>query len=206
MSAHDSNGGGATNSELREKNKPSASLRDQNFISVLPNEASPVGIAILYLIVFALLGGGVLTILWHIIAGDWVYSISGLCFFFLAFFPLYMLVLGRSEYRLRIQHSTNTLMFESVFYGFRWNFEQKRLSEALYLGFHKKETVETDDNGYTTGNSWTEYNVHGLSAEGDWELKIRDVVTSFENRKEKAKEIADAIGVEFLEFDVLKDR
>ena len=205
MSAHDSDGGVATNSELQVKNKPSASLRDQNFISVLPDEASPVGIAILYLIVFVLLGGGVVTILWQIIAGDWVDSIFGLLFFFFAFFPLYMLGLGRSEYRLRVQHSTNTLMFESVFHRFRWNFEEKRLSEALYLGFHKKETVETDDNGYTTGNSWTEYNVHGLSAEGDWELKIRDVVTCFENRKQKAKEIADAIGVEFLEFDELED-
>ena len=53
--------------------------------------------------------------------------------------------------------------------------------------------------------SWTEYNIHGVSAEGDWKLKIRDVVTSFDNRKQKAKEIADAIGVEFLEFDELED-
>ena len=205
MGNHDSYDDAASSSDLQVKNKPAYSTQDRVFASVLPDEASPVGIAILYLIVFVLLGGGVLTILWQIIGGFWVNLIFGLCLFFFAFFPLYMLVLGRSEYRLRVQHTTDLLIFESVFHRFRWLREEKRLSEALYLGFHWKENVETDDEGHTSGHSWTEYNVHGISAEGDWELKIRDVVTCFENRKQKAKEIADAIGVEFLEFDELED-
>ena len=204
VGAHDLDGGGTTSSDMQAKNKPSASLNDQTFISTLPDEASPVGIAILYLSVFFLLGGGILTIFWQINAGVWLDSIFGLGFFFFAIFPLYMLIIGRSEYRLRVQHSTDSLIFESVFHRFRWQYEEKRLSEAIYLGFQKKETEETDDRGYPI-NSWTEYNIHGVSAEGDWKLKIRDVVTSFDNRKQKAKEIADAIGVEFLEFDELED-
>ena len=192
-------------SDSQMENKPSASLRDQTFVSVLPDEASPVGIAILYLSVFALVGGGVSTIVRQITAGVSLEAILGLCFFFFAYFPLYMLFMGRSEYRLRVKHSTDSLIFESVFHRFRWHREEKRLSEALYLGFHWKENVETDDKGHTSGNSWTEYNVHGRSAEGDWELKIRDVVTCFENRKQKAKEIAEAIGIEFREFDKLED-
>tara|TARA_Y100000766_G_scaffold257176_1_gene244497 strand:- start:337 stop:972 length:636 start_codon:yes stop_codon:yes gene_type:complete len=192
-------------SDSQMENKPSASLRDQTFVSVLPDEASPVGIAIIYLSVFVLVGGGVLTIVREITAGDWLEAIFGVGFLVLAYFPLYMLFMGRSEYRLRVKHSTDSLIFESVFHRFRWLREEKRLSEALYLGFHWKENLETHDDGHTSGHAWTEYNVHGRSAEGDWELKIRDVVTCFENRKQKAREIADAIGVEFREFDKLED-
>ena len=205
MGNHDSYDGAASSSDLQVKNKPAYSTQDRVFASVLPDEASPVGIAILYLSVFVLVGGGVLTIVRQITAGVRLEAMLGLCFFFFAYFPLYMLFMGRSEYRLRVKHSTDSLIFESVFHRFRWLREEKRLSEALYLGFHWKENVVTDDEGHTSGHSWTEYNVHGISAEGDWELKIRDVVTCFENRKQKAKEIADAIGVEFLEFDELED-
>ena len=47
-----------------------------------------------------------------------------------------------------------------------------------------------------------EYIVHGHSSEeGEWELRIQDLILRFENHRRRAEEIAEAIGVEFRESD-----
>ena len=103
-----------------------------------------------------------------------------------------------SVYRLRVQHSTDLLIFDSTFRGRSWRVKERRLSESLYLRYHKwtEDHTDSDGNSYTTTHY--ECEIHGHSdEEGEWKLDITSMVETFDGSKEMAREIARAIGIEF---------
>ena len=103
-----------------------------------------------------------------------------------------------SVHRLRVQHSTDLLVFDSTFRGRSWRVKERRLSESLYLRYHKWTETETDSDGNRTTTTHREYEIHGHSdEEGEWELDITSMVETFDDSKEMAREIAEAIGIEF---------
>ena len=106
---------------------------------------------------------------------------------------------GVIKERLRVQHSRDRLVYQATLLGLGLPplrglgllSEKRRLSEAVYL-----ETDKDGDDGM----------IHGRSSEGvEWELDIDSVVSEMadsENRhppprEKKAREIAEAIGIEF---------
>ncbi|MCH2641176.1 MAG: hypothetical protein MKZ55_01715 [Candidatus Thalassarchaeum sp.] len=106
---------------------------------------------------------------------------------------------GVIKERLRVQHSRDRLVYQATLLGrglpplrgLGLLSEKRRLSEAVYL-----ETDKDGDDGM----------IHGRSSEGvEWELDIDSVVSEMaesENRhnpprEKKAREIAEAIGIEF---------
>ena len=85
--------------------------------------------------------------------------------------------------RLRVQHSKDRLVHQELVLGIPVLFTSERLSEALYL--------ETDKNGKY-------YVIHGRSSEGkEWEISIRALISTFDNSRYMARQIANAIGIEF---------
>ena len=103
-----------------------------------------------------------------------------------------------SVYRLRVQHSTDLLIFDSTFRGRSWRVKERRLSESLYLRYHKWTEDYTDSDGNSTTTTHHEYEIHGHSdEEGEWKLDITSMVETFDGSKEMAREIARAIGIEF---------
>ena len=102
-----------------------------------------------------------------------------------------VLVKIMSVHRLRVKHSTDLLVFDSTYRGREFHSEERRLSEAIYLEYRE-----------TTGRSTTQTSittiVHGRSSEeGEWKLRIGDLVERSQSKQEKALEIADAIGIDF---------
>ncbi len=103
-----------------------------------------------------------------------------------------------SVHRLRVQHSTDLLVFDSTFRGRSWRVKEKRLSESLYLNYHTWKETGTDSEGNRTTTTHHEYEIHGHSdEEGEWKLDITSMVETFDDSKKMAREIAKAIGIEF---------
>ena len=103
-----------------------------------------------------------------------------------------------SVHRLRVQHSTDLLVFDSTFRGRSWRVKERRLSESLYLRYHKWTETDTDSDGNRTTTTHREYEIHGHSDEGgEWELDITSMVETFDDSTKMAREIARAIGIEF---------
>ena len=103
-----------------------------------------------------------------------------------------------SVHRLRVQHSTDLLIFDSTFRGRSWRVKERRLSESLYLRYHKWTETDTDSDGNSTTTTHHEYEIHGHSdEEGEWKLDITSMVETFDDSKKMAREIAKAIGIEF---------
>ncbi len=103
-----------------------------------------------------------------------------------------------SVHRLRVQHSTDLLVFDSTFRGRSWRVKERRLSESLYLRYHKWRETDTDSDGNRTTTTHREYEIHGHSdEEGEWELDITSMVDTFDDSTKMAREIARAIGIEF---------
>ena len=103
-----------------------------------------------------------------------------------------------SVYRLRVQHSTDLLIFDSTFRGRSWRVKERRLSESLYLRYHKWTEKDTDPDGNSYTTTHYECEIHGHSdEEGEWKLDITSMVETFDGSKEMAREIARAIGIEF---------
>ena len=104
-----------------------------------------------------------------------------------------------SVHRLRVQHSTDLLIFDSTFRGRSWRVKERRLSESLYLRYRKWTETDTDSDGNRTTTTHHEYEIHGHSdEEGEWKLDITSLVETFDDdSKEMAREIAKAIGIKF---------
>ena len=103
-----------------------------------------------------------------------------------------------SVHRLRVQHSTDLLVFDSTFRGRSWRVKERRLSESLYLRYHKWTETDTDSDGNSTTRTHYECEIHGHSDEGgEWELDITSMVETFDDSTKMAREIAKAIGIEF---------
>ena len=103
-----------------------------------------------------------------------------------------------SVHRLRVQHSTDLLVFDSTFRGRSWRVKERCLSESLYLRYHKWTETDTDSDGNRTTTTHHEHEIYGHSAEaGEWKLDITSLVETFDDSKKMAREIAKAIGIEF---------
>ena len=124
-------------------------------------------------------------------------------FFQMSFLMVPLIALGWlfkkfSVHRLRVQHSTDLLIFDSTFRGRSWRVKERRLSESLYLRYHKWTETDTDSDGNRTTTTHRAYEIHGRSdEEGEWELDITSMVETFEYSTKMAREIARAIGIEF---------
>ena len=127
------------------------------------------------------------------------YFLGGISFFLFPLFMLGWLFKIFSVHRLRVQHSTDLLVFDSTFRGWSWRVKERRLSESLYVRYHKWTETDTDSDGNRTTTTHREYDIHGHSnEEGEWELDITSLVETFDDdSKEMAREIAEAIGIEF---------
>ena len=103
-----------------------------------------------------------------------------------------------SVHRLRVQHGTDLLIFDSMFRGRSWRVKERRLSESLYLRYHKWTETDTDSDGNRTTTTHRAYEIHGHSdEEGEWELDITSMVETFDESTKMAREVAEAIGIEF---------
>ena len=112
---------------------------------------------------------------------------------------LYRNVLFRiiSVHRLRVQHSTDLLVFDSTYRGREFHSEERRLSEAAYLEYRETTSRTTDSHGDSTKYTSITAIVHGRSSEEEvWKLSIGALIRKFQNKQKKALEIADAIGIE----------
>ena len=108
-----------------------------------------------------------------------------------------VLVKIMSVHRLRVKHSTDLLVFDSTYRGREFHSEERRLSEAIYLEYRETTRQTTDSEGKSTTHTSITAIVHGRSSEeGEWKLRIGDLVESYQSKQEKALEIADAIGIE----------
>jgi hypothetical protein len=98
-----------------------------------------------------------------------------------------------SMHRLRVNHTMDELVFDSIFLGCRYWRKRKKLSDSLYLRCHK--TVSTDENNQTSTHYI--YIIHGNSGKKrDWKLNISNMMRGKPNNN-KAKEIAKSIGIKF---------
>ena len=106
---------------------------------------------------------------------------------------------GLSKKRLRVQHSVDRLVFESTLLG-RVNYSKERpLSEAEYLEYKVTVYHGHDADGNSTKSTRRTYIVHGHSSEeGEWEISIEDLILQSERHGRKAREIAEAIGIEVI--------
>ncbi len=103
-----------------------------------------------------------------------------------------------SVHRLRVQHSTDLLLFDSTIRGRSWRVKERRLSESLYLRYHKWTETDTDSDGNRTTTTHREYEIYGHSdEEGEWKLDITSMVETFDDSSKMAREIARAIGIDF---------
>ena len=108
-----------------------------------------------------------------------------------------VLVKIMSVHRLRVKHSTDLLVFDSTYRGREHHFEERRLSEAVYLEYRETTHRSHDSEGNSTTSKWITAIVHGRSSEEEeWKLRISDLVERYQSKQEMALEIADAIGIE----------
>ena len=129
-----------------------------------------------------------------------VYSAEGLGFnlifiglIFIMLFSYFFIPL-LSMYRLRVNHTMDELVIDSIFLGCRWRRKRKKLSEILYLRYRK--TVSKDENN----NTHTHYNyiIHGNSGKKrDWKLNISNMMRDPNHPNKMAREISKSIGITF---------
>ena len=126
------------------------------------------------------------------------YLLMQMSFLLVPLFMLGWLFKIFSVHRLRVQHSTDLLVFDSTFRGRSWRVKERSLSESLYMRYHKWTETGTDSDGNRTTTTHREYEIHGHSdEEGEWELDITSMVETFDDSTKMAREIARAIGIEF---------
>ena len=122
----------------------------------------------------------------------------GIPFVLIGLLCILILLSGLSKKRLRVQHSVDRLIFESTFLGRVNYFKERPLSEAAYLQYTKTQYQSTDGDGNSTTSTRRTYIVHGHSSEeGEWEISIEDLILQSGAHRRKAREIADAIGIDF---------
>ena len=108
------------------------------------------------------------------------------------------LLSGLSKKRLRVQHSVDRLVFESTFLGRVNYYKERPLSEAEYLEYKVTVHHGHDADGNSTKSTMRTYIVHGHSSEeGEWEISIEDLILQSGDHRQKAREIADAIDIDF---------
>mgnify|MGYP005747269759 CR=1 FL=1 len=126
------------------------------------------------------------------------YLLMQMSFLLVPLFMLGWLFKIFSVHRLRVQHSTDLLVFDSTFRGRSWRVKERSLSESLYMRYHKWTETGTDSDGNRTTTTHREYEIHGHSdEEGEWKLDITSMVETFDDSTKMAREIARAIGIEF---------
>ena len=105
---------------------------------------------------------------------------------------------GLSKRRLRVQHSIDRLVYEHSFFGHVHYFKDRPLSESAYLEYKKTQNRFTDEEGTTRTRTSHNFIIHGNSSEeGEWEIRVGTLIRQSGNYRQKAGEIADAIGIEF---------
>lgn len=183
---------------------------DKDFTS----DPAPVILILAILLLFGLpgiiiAGGGIASLYKSIMDPDFAESMllveSEPLAIFMSLFGLLIIGLLRmvlvkimSVHRLRVKHSTDLLVFDSTYRGREHHFEERRLSEAVYLEYKEKTHRSHDSEGNSTTTTWITAIVHGRSSEEEeWKLRIGDLVERSQNKQEKAHEIADAIGIDF---------
>ena len=76
-------------------------------------------------------------------------------------------------------------------------YKERPLSEAEYLEYKVSVHHGHDADGNSTKSTMRTYIVHGHSSEeGEWEISIEDLILQSESHGRKAREIAEAIGIE----------
>ena len=182
---------------------------DKDFTS----DPAPVVLILVILLFFGLPGiiiggGGIASLYISIMDPDFAESILWVAWeplaIFMSLFGLLIIGLLRmvlvkimSVHRLRVKHSTDLLVFDSTYRGREFHSEERRLSEAIYLEYRETTRQTTDSEGRSTTHTSITAIVHGRSSEeGEWKLRIGDLVESYQSKQEKALEIADAIGIE----------
>ena len=155
-----------------------------------------------------IVGGGIASLYFSIMDPDFAESTLWVVWeplaIFMSLFGLLIIGLLRmvlvkimSVHRLRVKHSTDLLVFDSTYRGREFHSEERRLSEAVYLEYRETTRQTTDSEGKSTNHTSITAIVHGRSSEeGEWKLRIGDLVESYQSKQEKALEIADAIGIE----------
>ena len=74
-----------------------------------------------------------------------------------------------SMHRLRVNHTMDELVFDSIFLGCRWRRKRKKLSDSLYLRCQRV----VNDEGSSTQTHYN-YIIHGSSGKKrDWKLNER---------------------------------
>ena len=102
-----------------------------------------------------------------------------------------------SSANLSFVHGTSSVVFDSTYRGREHHFEERRLSEAVYLEYRETTHRSHDSEGNSTTSKWITAIVHGRSSEEEeWKLRISDLVERYQSKQEKALEIADAIGID----------
>ena len=123
------------------------------------------------------------------------YIIVGLA---IVIFYLYAIIPHISMHRLRVRHSIDELVFDSILLGRRWRSKRKTLSDSLYLRYNTYVTTSRDEDGSSSTTRHHDYNVHGNSdGKGDWKLNISNMMRDHHHPNNKAKEIAKSIGIKF---------
>ena len=121
----------------------------------------------------------------------------GIPFVLIGLLCILILLSGLSKKRLRVQHSVDRLVYEESFFGLVLYSKERPLSEAAYLKYTKTQYQSTDGDGNSTTSTRITYIVHGHSSEeGEWEISIEDLILRSERHGRKAREIAEAIGIE----------
>ena len=122
----------------------------------------------------------------------------GIPFLLIGLLCILILLSSLSKKRLRVQHSIDRPVYEQSFFG-RVNYSKERpLSEAAYLQYTKTQYQSTDGDGNSTTSTRRTYTVHGHSSEeGEWEISIEDLILQSGDHRQKAREIADAIDIDF---------
>ena len=192
-------GVGADNDAISPmQNDPVPLAHDQDFSSEAFGALSGFFLILLCSLFIVPFGAaGVFAIVESIFSGEIELIFFGLLFLCVPLLFLYWLLNSFSIHRLRVQHSTDLLIFDSTFRGREFHSEERRLSEAVYLEYRETTRQTTDSEGRSTTHTSITAIVHGCSSEeGEWKLRIGDLVESYQSKQKKALEIADAIGIE----------
>ena len=168
--------------------RPVSSAYDQDFTS------DPIPLSeILFITFVSIFLVGIGAIIYILEDGELLpeYIIVGLA---IVIFYLYTIIPHISMHRLRVHHSIDELVFDSILLGRRWRSKRKILSDSLYVRYHKHVTYNENNQSETHH----EYNVHGKSDGGrDWKLDISNMMRDHHHPNNKAKEIAKSIGIKF---------
>ena len=122
----------------------------------------------------------------------------GIPFILVGLLCILILLSGLSKKRLRVQHSVDRLVYKESFFVLVLYSKERPLSEAAYLKYTKTQYQSTDGDGNSTTSTSRTYIIHGLSSEeGEWEISIEHLILQSGDHRRKAREIADAIGIEF---------